>query len=126
MLTYDEELNTENGCESIYAPGTTWAEGRNILLNRAKSKQPNGYEFYVLFDDDVVFLTGTFKDFIFKLKKDKPDFAVPLCDIIEKSGRYNKSLSTQKPIAFDQVVQAYSKKAVNESIAVPYATEYDE
>jgi hypothetical protein len=97
-----------------------------MLLDRAKQKQPNGYDYFILFDDDVIFETGDFKDFCQRLLRDKPDFAVPLCDIIETTGRYDKRLITQKPIAFDQVVQAYSKKALDEAIAIPYVTTYDQ
>ena len=91
-LTYDYEPSKgEVNWKNIFAPGTTWAEGRNLLLNYARKAQPGGYDYYIFFDDDVVFIAGSFKDFASRLLIDSPDFAVPLCDI-ENSNRLDKNL----------------------------------
>lgn len=125
-LTYDYEASKgEVNWKNIFAPGSTWAEGRNLLLHYARKAQPGGYDYYIFFDDDVVFIAGNFKEFAARLLIDSPDFAVPLCDIIEQSNRFDKALVKQTPVAFDQVVQAYSRNAVDEEYAIPYITKYD-
>lgn len=126
-LTYDKEIKQHDiEWEAIFAPGTTWAEGRNILLEKAKLKRKSGYRYYIFFDDDAEFVKGTFFEFANNVLDLKPDFAVPLSNIIKLSGRFTPDIETERPFAFDQIVQAYSYKAVKESIAIPYCTEYDD
>ena len=48
VLTFNCRVHKEN---YIYAPKTSWSEGRNLLLKEAYGKKD--YEYYVFMDDDA-------------------------------------------------------------------------
>lgn len=124
-LTYDHDL--EKGSISwkgnIFFPKSTWAEGRNKLLEVAQSL--GIYDYYIFIDDDARIVKGNFTNFNSLLFEYKPDIGLPLCNQIKESYRFSPNLSVQRPIALDQLVQAYSFKAVSEKIVLPFVTEYD-
>jgi hypothetical protein len=125
-LTYDYECFEFYGQNIIfiYKPKTTWAEGRNILLEYVLSKKYQ-FEYLIFLDDDVFFANGSFSVFESLLKKYKPLIAIPLTNVILESNRYNKKLIIQHPIGMDQIVQAYNKEVINENIILPYITKFD-
>lgn len=123
-LTYDKPFKSDEvNWSSIYLPNSTWSEGRNRLLKEAKKR--GCYDYYLFFDDDVIFVKGDIFQLMDAVKNHKPDFAVPLSDSIKYSNRYNPEKEIQKPIAFDQIIQIYSKRAVYDGIAIPYIDRYD-
>ena len=125
ILSFDEPIkpNTIN-IKAIFKPNSTWAEGRNLLLNRAL-KAGNDYEYFIFLDDDVEIVLGSFKVFEELLLRYKPMMGVPLCDQIKDSHRYHKNISAHHPKGFDQIVQAYHKDVVRDQIAIPYVTDLD-
>jgi hypothetical protein len=125
-LTYDIEINDNlnDDIKFLFKPKTTWAEGRNILLDFVLSKNYY-FEYLIFLDDDVLFATGSFSVFEYLLKKYKPLVAIPLSNVILESNRYNNKLEIQHPIGMDQIVQAYNKQVINENIILPYITKFD-
>lgn len=121
FLTYDEALEIPSA-GSIFDPNVSWAEGRNNLLGLARE---NDYEYFIFLDDDVQFTNGNYGEFERLLEAYSPYVGLPLVDEIERSGRWCPDLEIQLPIALDQVMQAFSREAVEDGVLVPYRTEFD-
>ena len=56
FLTYDSKID-----QAIFYPDSTWAEGRNRLLQKALEK--GEYLYYIFLDDDLKFIDGDFQLF---------------------------------------------------------------
>lgn len=121
VLTYDRPHLGAGA--SIYDDQVSWAEGRNILLQRAEE---NSYEYYVFLDDDAEITMGSFEEFERLLLRYRPEVGIPLTDVIEDSFRFCPRLSVQIPVALDQIVQAFSAQAVKARQVLPYVTRFDE
>ncbi len=72
FLTYDKNIDG-----AIYYPDSTWAEGRNQLLERAMSLGGE-YQYYLFLDDDTSFIKGGFELFEEKLLQYMPAIAMPV------------------------------------------------
>jgi hypothetical protein len=125
-LTFDVKIlkNELNAIINIFLPKSSWAEGRNIQLETAKSLETK-YLYYIFIDDDVEFVKGTFLDFESNLLRHKPAIGVPLLTIIKKTNKYNPTLKIQHPVAIDQQIQAYHYKVLNDSVVMPLETKFD-
>ncbi len=73
IYTFDKPVNRDG---FIYKPNTSWAEGRNILIEAAK-KIKYQYKYYIFLDDDIAFVKGSFKEFESEVLKLSPDFCTP-------------------------------------------------
>lgn len=124
-LTYDSEIQEENvtWARNIYFPNSTWAEGRNRLLDEVIQFD---YEYFIFIDDDIKVVQGSFYEFQKLLLEYKPQIGLPLCDVIEFTGRHNSKLEIQRPNSLDQLLQAYSKETVMQQIVLPYVIEFDQ
>lgn len=125
LLSYDKQLRSPKGRNTrhFFLPNSTWAEGRNLLL---KAAQKENYEYLIFLDDDVSVVSGSFKEFEELLIRYKPKIGLPLCNEIKSTNRYLPKSKIQHPIALDQIVQAYSRDVVDESIVLPFVTEFDD
>jgi len=125
FLTWDKREN-----ETIYYPGSTWAEGRNHLLKEAK-KISKEYDYYIFLDDDVEFECGGFAEFERMLLKYRPSVGLP---VVPKSRGFRKMLSflrlkpskVQVATKIDEQMQAFSRAVINDCLALPYPTRFDE
>ncbi len=126
VATFDEEVwNDEMPVlKSFFIPKTTWAEGRNIQYEFAKSLT-NNYDYYIFLDDDVVFESGSFVEFQQLLLKYKPAIGFPLMDVAFKRGLYDVNTEVQHIQVIDQQFQAYSATAFKNSITMPLVTDFD-
>jgi hypothetical protein len=125
-LSYDHPLQADvvSWKNSTYLPRSSWAEGRNSLLEGVINSGLE-YDYYIFMDDDVEFLTGSFLRFEELIEKHRPSYAVPLCEEIEKSYRYSPNLEIQHPVATDQQIQAFSKSVIDDRLIVPFETCFD-
>ena len=73
----------------MFRANTTWAEGRNILIEAARKLQ-HSYKYYVLLDDDIKFIKGTYAQFEEAVLKVKPDLATPAYHSHHHSKRYRE------------------------------------
>lgn len=119
ILSYDQQLE---GC--LYYPNSTWAEGRNRLLEQAKSL---GYDFeYLIYcDDDLDFYYGSWTEFEIGLETFKPSIAVPVFDRTTKTVVAHPMLKIQGFTFNDEQLMAFSKEVVNEGKVLPYNTDFD-
>lgn len=125
LLAYDKVFeNSQTESTVLYLPNSTWAEGRNALLEKARQNE-HDYLYFIFLDDDVEVVRGSFSQFEKFLLENQPMMGVPLCDQIADTFRYESNTEIHHPVAFDQIVQAYHRDAVQESIAIPYRTELD-
>lgn len=124
LLAYDMpfEAKPPMGVTTFYCPNTTWAEGRNILLESALNES---FDYLIFLDDDVKIARGSFLEFENQLIKYKPSVGLPLCNEIKRTNRYLRNEDIQRPVALDQLVQAYSFETVRESVVLPFVTEFD-
>ena len=125
-LSYDHPLQPDivNWKSSTYLPKSSWAEGRNSLLEGVINSGLE-YDYYIFLDDDVEFVTGSFSRFEELIELYRPSYAVPLCEEIEKSYRYSPNLEIQHPVATDQQIQAFSKSVIDDGLIVPFETCFD-
>lgn len=72
LLTYNKPLKG-----AFYLPDSTWAEGRNFLLERALELDTE-YDYYIFLDDDISFHKGSYELFEEQLIELNPAVAVPV------------------------------------------------
>lgn len=126
FATFEKKIDKPN---YIYIPNTVWAEGRNALTNAAR-KLPHQYQYYILLDDDLVFINGSFKEFEQTVLAIEPDFSSPNCssDGFDFIKHYNKihSFDYSKFIFFDSPFICLSSELFFSSTILPYHTAYQE
>ena len=118
FLTYDKPLK-----EAIFFPNSTWAKGRNKMLEIALKK--DDYLYYIFCDDDISFKKGGWKEFEKSLLTLKPAIAIPI--FLEKTKKsplywlkYNSFLYN------DEQMMAFHKKVIQDCIVLPYQSHFDD
>ena len=71
FLTYDHEIDG-----ALFRPGSTWGEGRNILIEEAKKRRE--WIYCIFCDDDISFARGSFEEFEKELFTYQPAIGVPV------------------------------------------------
>src|SRR6056297_586593 len=119
-----------------YFPGSTWAEGRNGLLEKALELEES-YEYYIFMDDDIEFHDGGFDELEAQLTRLKPAVAVPV--FVPKTTRtvlgvgisYHRKLYL--PLTSYQVCQfadgqfmAFHRDVLLDNILMPLQNQFDE
>jgi hypothetical protein len=126
ILTWDSEFPA-NELPSyvlrIFFPNSTWAEGRNRLLEEASIAYPDA-EYFVFLDDDVEFTGQSLKYFEELILNYRPKIAVPLCDRIMREMSYSRR-QMERPIRHDQVMMAFHKSVLKDGIVLPIDTKFD-
>lgn len=119
-LTYDKEVG---GC--IFFPKSTWAEGRNRLLEEIKNET---YDYLIMLDDDVEFSEGSWNDFEKALLKYKPAIGVPLVSKVKRSiiTENGEPWEIQNFMINDEQCIAFHSTVVKDRILLPYVTKYDD
>jgi len=119
-----------------YFQGSTWAEGRNGLLEKAMELQED-YEYYIFMDDDVEFQKGGYDELEKQLMKLKPAVAVPV--FVPKTTHTVLSIGTSyfKPGYFplkpfqvckfaDGQVMAFHKDVIADKLLMPLINRFDD
>lgn len=119
-----------------YFPGSTWAEGRNGLLEKALELE-NRYEYYIFMDDDIEFHKGGFDELEEQLTRLKPAVAVPV--FVPKTTRtvlglgisYHSKLffplSSYQVCKFaDGQFMAFHEDVIRDRILMPLQNQFDE
>jgi hypothetical protein len=119
-LTFDEPYSghiQNQDIKSFYLPDSSWSEGRNHLLEKAAK---GSYRYFIFLDSDARVISGTYSQFEDLLMEYNPIVGIPLSDQIESTWRYNKKKKVQAQKSFDQLVQAYDRKAIIDGICLPF------
>ena len=108
---------------AIHAPGSSWNQGRNRLLEEA-GKRGGDYLYYVLLDDDVEFDQGDFRSFETFLKQVRPAIGTP------RQWDYNHrcehlDLPLHSVYAFDACFNAFHRDVVEDGLLFPYVEQFD-
>lgn len=118
-LTYDEPLDG-----AIFYPDSTWAQGRNKLLDAAL--QAGEYLYYVFCDDDIAFKRGSWQDFEECLLTSIPAVGVPIVPRTVLTRLKFPKISYQPFFINDEQLIAFHKDVVKDQLVVPYVTQYDD
>jgi len=121
FLTYDKKLE-----RALHKPHTTWAEGRNILLEHALQKPK--FDYYIFLDDDIRIIKGSWDIFEEELEKHKPAIAVPIVPKtrftpIQENGEI---WDLQALKIHDEQFMAIHYDVIEDNIITPYVTEFDD
>ena len=117
FLTYDEQI--EN---AIYFPDSSWSEGRNLLLKKAREK--GNYLYYIFCDDDIEFVIGGWDQFEDNLLRHKPAIGYP---VFHKTRHTKISfLDLQVFDISDQQLIAFHKDLINDGFILPYQQQLDQ
>lgn len=129
ILTFKEEIKKD---KYIYAPGSSWSRGRNLLLKEAYRKED--YEYYVFMDDDTRIINKSdescgIEEFKRKLLKHRPAIGFPdyYWHLNLKASRFKIKYSNSKfsrPIFFDPCVNAFHKDCIR--YVLPYEVKFDD
>lgn len=122
--------NRENRKNSIFAPNTSWSEGRNLLLKN--SYVDKKYKYYVFMDDDAKIKLKSdqncgIEEFKKLLIENEPSIGFP--DYfwhLGGSGRFlyqKRDTQFNNPVFFDACVNAFHEKTIKEIL--PYEEKFD-
>ncbi len=124
-LSWDTNQNGITPYDHHYfLPNSTWAEGRNFLLTKAINLYSD-YKYLIFLDGDMYLQAGKIEEFLNFLKTYEPVLGLPLSTQIKDSNRYLPESEVQTQTSFDQIMQAYSRRAVEDRICLPYITDLD-
>lgn len=117
FLTYDEEL-----AGAVYFPDSTWAQGRNKLLEIAL--QNGRFEYYIFCDDDVLFEAEGWDQLEASLLKLRPAVAVP---VFMQKTRHTplRQLKYQSFLINDECLMAFSNDVIKDGLLLPYQVLFD-
>jgi len=127
ILTFKEQVE-----DCIFFPKSTWTTGRNKLIEWAKT-QPV-YDYYILMDDDVKFLKGSYDRFEYEIARLTPMYYCP--DLTDYYDNYNlickaSADMTYKDITYfssvwtDAIMTCFNKKIFFDEFILPYEDKYD-
>lgn len=108
----------------VFAPGTTWTEGRNRLLVEALARETR-YLYYIFLDDDVTFERGGWREFEQALLTYEPAVASPYYPWYEGMNRTDHSRHAHQMFWFDAMFNAFHRDVVEDGILLPYVTRFD-
>lgn len=117
FLTYDEKLENYE-----FLPNSTWAEGRNYLLELSKKK--GNYLYNIFCDDDIEFVKGSWDIFEQKLIKYKPKIATPIVPKTRKQTIF--FLPYQNILINDEQMIAFHQDVITEKKVLPLIREFDD
>jgi hypothetical protein len=124
FLTYDQPIEavTKQAIEeSIFFPKSTWAEGRNRLLEMALNK--GEYLYYIFCDDDIKFIKGSWEIFEKQLLTYQPAIAVPVNRKTVQTPL--KGLKHQCFLTNNEQLMAFHQDLVKDFILLPYQNQFD-
>jgi hypothetical protein len=109
----------------LFAPGTTWTEGRNRLLAEALARGTR-YHYYIFLDDDVAFERGGWREFEEALMRYEPAVASPYFPWYRAAMlRTNQALDAHTFFWFDAMYNAFHRDVVEDGFVLPYIPDFD-
>lgn len=118
-ITWKEQVNG-----IPFAPNSTWTEGRNSLLEIARSLEKK-YEYYIFLDDDLTLSFQNIIEFQKLLKKYKPAIGTPRMWDYNKQCE-NLNFEAHTVYAFDAAMNAFHNSVFFENAIFPYTEKFDD
>lgn len=118
FLTFDEPLDG-----ALFYPESTWAQGRNKLLDAALEK--GAYLYYIFCDDDIEFRAGSWKKFEDNLLKYSPGIGVPVFPRTRGNILNFPTFNYQPFFINDEQLMAFHRDVVHDRLVLPYQTRFD-
>ena len=116
FLTYDKQID-----EAIFFPNSTWAQGRNKMLEIALERED--YLYYIFGDDDIAFKKGGWGEFEENLMVLKPAIAVPV--FLEKTKKTPLRWLKYHSFLFnDEQMIAFHNEVIKDGIIIPYQNQF--
>ena len=119
FLTYDRPLE---GKKALFLPQSSWAEGRNRLLELAR--QRGTYSYYIFCDDDISFIRGDWDEFEAHLLALKPAIGVPV--VPKTVNRTLDWLEHQVFLLNDEQLMAFHHEVIADALVLPYQLRFDD
>ena len=115
FMTYDEPLDG-----AVFFPNSTWGEGRNRLLEMARSK--GSYHYTIFCDDDIAFDTGDWEAFEDHLLAQTPAIGVP---VVPRTRHTTIPLQSQPFGINDEQLMGIHQDVIDDGLLFPYQTQFD-
>jgi glycosyltransferase involved in cell wall biosynthesis len=109
---------------AIFAPGSSWSSGRNLLLKHALERIDD-YEYFIFLDDDIRFDKGDWRQFESLLMKYQPAVATPFCPWYEPTKGVCAPMEAQCTSFFDAMFNAFHHEVLRDNVVLPYCTKWD-
>jgi glycosyltransferase involved in cell wall biosynthesis len=119
VLTWKEKVDG-----AIFAPGSSWSSGRNLLLKHALARIDD-YEYFIFLDDDIRFDKGDWHEFEALLMKYRPAIATPFCPWYEPTKGVCAPMEAQCTSFFDAMFNAFHHEVLRDNVLLPYCTKWD-
>ena len=118
FLTYEKPIE-----EALFFPNSTWAQGRNKMLEIALTKED--YKYYIFCDDDIAFKKGGWAEYEEHLMEYKPAIAIPV--FLFKTKRTPLRWLKYHSFLFnDEQMIAFHNEVVRDGIVLPYQNQFDD
>lgn len=118
FLTYDKPIQ-----EALFFPNSTWAQGRNKMLEIALTKED--YLYYIFCDDDIAFKKGNWDEFEKQIVMLTPAIAIPV--FLQKTKRTPLRWLKYHSFLFnDEQLIAFHNEVVKDKIVLPYQNQFDD
>lgn len=106
----------------LFLPESTWTQGRNRLLIEAM-RLGHKYEYYIFFDDDVVFSCGSWQDLEALLLEYRPAIGVPGYDCYKYWT--DREPGTRAVYSHDAIYSAIHREILEDGLIIPYYGGFD-
>lgn len=116
FLTYDKPIK-----EALFFPNSTWAQGRNKMLETVLTQED--YLYYIFCDDDIAFKKGGWDEFEENLMVHNPAIAVPVF-LFKTKKTPLRWLKYHSFLFNDEQMIAFHNEVVMDGIVLPYQNQF--
>lgn len=106
---------------AIFLPNSTWTEGRNALLSRARQIGLDS-DYYIFSDDDIIFQSGSWLEFEESLERWLPPVATPQLTGYHGQPNIEQIVSVYD---FDAILNAFHRDVIEDGVVLPYLERFD-
>lgn len=124
LAAYDRPFERPGVRECHFIPKTTWAQGRNLLVEKALTA--GAYDYFVFCDDDVRFASGDLAAFEAALRKSQPLVGLPLMTRASRKGLLLSGQDVQRAVVIDEQLMAVHRSLIGRLGISPIVTDYDD
>ncbi len=124
-LCYQGEHCVEGAAACLSSTEASWAGGRNLMLDVARSAFPHAL-YYVFSDDDVEFVRGSYAEFEDCLRETRPILGFPLMPKGKMNYAFRPDLRVQRAVAIDEQMYAVHRDVIGALGIAPLDVQHDD